>query len=979
MKKRKNKAQQAVAAVVMGMNLVNTMSPLALAAQAPVQPEAMRPAPQAQPLEYTVLPQVLQAVEGMVFARAEAAFINVTSGQTISSASIGYGTYMYISSGGTGIIGENKEGYQGVFSGGVGSIGTMASGMAGAQNISSGGQGFIEIMIDGNQTAYGGTGNITTMNGGYQVVYNSGSGHIETMSGGYQWISRGGVGSIETMKSGNQSVGTNGTGIIETMSGGTQHIIKSGGVGSIGTMYNAAQNITSGVGSIDIMSGGRQFISSGASGSINILSIGNQSVYGGGVGSIGTMSGGGQVIKSGGNGSINTMNGGNQYISGGGNGSVETMNSGNQMIKSGGNVSVNTMNGGNQYISSGGNGSVNTIYGGIQYISSGGNGSVNTMNGGNQYISSGGNGSVETMNNGMQSGAGNMSISVMNGGTQTIINTGSGSINVMNGGEQQINSSAVGIISSLNGGTQILNGDSATAKETTINGGTQLVQNGTAQNNIVNSGEQIISGGKVTDTTINGGTQIISGGVVSGNTVNAGVMLFENSAATVNDVTMNGGEMLFGSADAYKITSLNFNGGTVDLTENASPNYQTLTLENYSGSGGTFKLDADFKAVSGDTVVINSATNAAGYIQVNGANIDESAVSEDTPLLLVTVSSGNATFTGKSLNGGGLYEYNPEIAEGDEIGKAANSYYLTGLTKNVNNDTLALLDGIDNSYAMWRNTNDTLRKRLGEIHTLPSNDGADGVWARYIGGKFDGGSYEGQYNLYQLGYDKNYDAKSIIGFALEKGGGNATYSFGSGEDDLFAGAVYGSWLADDGSYTDVVAKIGRFDTELNSYGDFPDSADYRHNAYSLSVEYGKKISLNKAGLYLEPQAQFIAGRLDSVNYTTDRGTKVSVDGINSYIGRVGVMFGQQLENGSDVYIKANLLHEFGGESSLAMLAANGDALTMEKDYGDTWYELGIGANIKIGRASYFYGDIERGFGGDIDKKWQINAGLRFEF
>lgn len=398
-----------------------------------------------------------------------------------------------------------------------------------------------------------------------------------------------------------------------------------------------------------------------------------------------------------------------------------------------------------------------------------------------------------------------------------------------------------------------------------------------------------------------------------------------------------------------------------------------------NGRGGTFKLDADFAAVSGDTVVINSATNAAGYIQVNGANIDASAVSETNPLLLVTVSSGNATFTGKSLNGGGLYEYNPEIAEGDEINQDPNEFYLTGLTKNVNNDTLALLDGIDNSYAMWRNTNDTLRKRLGEIHTLPSNDGTDGVWARYIGGKFDGGSYEGQYNLYQLGYDKNYDAKSIIGFALEKGGGNATYSFGSGEDDLFAGAVYGSWLADDGSYTDVVAKIGRFDTELNSYGDFPDSADYRHNAYSLSVEYGKKISLNKAGLYLEPQAQFIAGRLDSVNYTTDRGTRVSVDGINSYIGRVGVMFGQQLENGSDVYIKANLLHEFGGESSLAMLAANGDALTMEKDYGDTWYELGIGANIKIGRASYFYGDIERGFGGDIDKKWQINAGLRFEF
>ena len=926
MKKRKNKAQQAVAAVVMGMNLVNTMSPLALAAQAPVQPEAVRPAPQAQPLEYTVLPQVLQAVEGMVFARAEAENITVNSGQITSVQTISNGTSMVVNNGGVGIIDDmGYGGYQLVSYGGIGSIVNFSNN--GAQSVYSGGTGYVETLnADGaSQWVIGGTGSITVITTGYQSVYSGGVGSIETMNGGDQgiWegvgtienmnggaqnvakdaygyigtmnegrqrVSRGGIGNIETMKGGNQSVGTNGTGIIETMSGGTQHI-SNGGVGSVGTMYDGAQRISAGTGIIDVMSGGNQSVDD--------------------AGSIGIMYDGAQFVASKGNvGIIGTMNGGKQELNYGGNGSIGIMNNGQQCGV--GNMSIDVMNGGLQ---------------------------VNE--GGSMYSAN---------------------IGTMNGGSQVLTFAAIGNIGVMNDGEQQIGGTAVGIISSLNGGTQILNGDSATAKDTIINGGVQLVQNGTAQ-----------------DNTVNGGTQIISGGVVSDNTVNAGVMLFEGSGAKVNDVAMNGGEMLFGSANAYSISSLNFNGGTVDLTENASTGYQTLTLDNYSGSGGTFKLDADFKAVSSDKVEITNANNAAGYIQVNGANIDESAVSETNPLLLVTVSNGSATFTGKSLNGGGLYEYNPEIAEGDEIGKTANSYYLTGLTKNVNNDTLALLDGIDNSYAMWRNTNDTLRKRLGEIHTLPSNDGADGVWARYIGGKFDGGSYEGQYNLYQLGYDKNYDAKSIIGFALEKGGGNATYSFGSGEDDLFAGAVYGSWLADDGSYTDVVAKIGRFDTELNSYGDFPDSADYRHNAYSLSVEYGKKITLNKAGLYLEPQAQFIAGRLDSVNYTTDRGTKVSVDGINSYIGRVGVMFGQQLENGSDVYIKANLLHEFGGESSLAMLAANGDALTMEKDYGDTWYELGIGANIKIGRASYFYGDIERGFGGDIDKKWQINAGLRFEF
>lgn len=830
MKKRKNKAQQAVAAVVMGMNLVNTMSPLALAAQAPVQPEAVRPAPQAQPLEYTVLPQVLQAVEGMVFARAEAAPQNITvnDGESSSADSFNAGDAMSINSGGTGSIGTMNGGNQNINSGGVGSVGIK--------------------------------------NGGTQIISSGGTGIIDVMNSG-----------------GGQNISNGGTGIIGTMNTNFYQTIVSGAYASIG-IFNHSNGI--------------------------------QEVIGG-TANIGTMNDGTQFGFAGGTCIIGTMEGG---------------------IQRGELAYIDTINNGLQEIYASGVGSAGTMNGGIQEVGRDATGNIGIMNGGTQI-------------NGMQ---------IV--GTRIVTFAATGNIGVMNDGEQQICGTAVGIISSLNGGTQILNGASAMAKETIINGGTQLVQNGTAQNN-----------------TVNGGTQIISGGVVSGNIVNAGVMLFENSAATVNDVAMNGGEMLFGSAAAYSISALNFNGGTVDLTENASADYQTLTLENYSGNGGTFKLDADFEAVSGDKVVINNANNAAGYIQVNGANIDASAVSEDNPLLLVTVNNGSATFTGKSLNGGGLYEYNPEIAEGDEINQNPNEFYLTGLTKNVNNDTLALLDGIDNSYAMWRNTNDTLRKRLGEIHTLPSNDGADGVWARYIGGKFDGGSYEGQYNLYQLGYDKNYDAKSIIGFALEKGGGNATYSFGSGEDDLFAGAVYGSWLADDCSYTDVVAKIGRFDTELNSYGDFPDSADYRHNAYSLSVEYGKKISLNKAGLYLEPQAQFIAGRLDSVNYTTDRGTKVSVDGINSYIGRVGVMFGQQLENGSDVYIKANLLHEFGGESSLAMLAANGDALTMEKDYGDTWYELGIGANIKIGRASYFYGDIERGFGGDIDKKWQINAGLRFEF
>ncbi|WP_367317584.1 autotransporter outer membrane beta-barrel domain-containing protein [Phascolarctobacterium faecium] len=41
--------------------------------------------------------------------------------------------------------------------------------------------------------------------------------------------------------------------------------------------------------------------------------------------------------------------------------------------------------------------------------------------------------------------------------------------------------------------------------------------------------------------------------------------------------------------------------------------------------------------------------------------------------------------------------------------------------------------------------------------------------------------------------------------------------------------------------------------------------------------------------------------------------------------------------------------------------------------------MGLGGNVKLGRASHLYSDIERSFGADIQKKWQINAGVRFEF
>lgn len=429
-------------------------------------------------------------------------------------------------------------------------------------------------------------------------------------------------------------------------------------------------------------------------------------------------------------------------------------------------------------------------------------------------------------------------------------------------------------------------------------------------------------------------------------------------------------------------------GATVDLTFDEVATTK-VDIADYNGTGGNIIMDTDLASeADGDKINITTANAGTTYVQVKDASlVNGIEVTGNKNLLLITDASENINFVGKNLNAGGLWDVTPTIengltvtdADGNVIG-TADQWYLTKIAKAVNNDSQVLLDAVDNSYALWRNTNDSLRKRLGELRFRTNETDGDGIWARYTSGKFSGSGFDSSYNMYQLGYDKADNAKSTYGFAVDSGTGHANYASGGGKDKMTALSVYGTWTGEKGNYTDVVARVGQFDTDVDSYGDYPDKASYKNRAYSLSVEYGKRIELSKErGTFIEPQAQLIIGRLGSNSYITDRGTAVAVEGMNSAIARLGVVAGKKINDGSDIYFKASALHEFAGERDISMRAANGEVLAGSNDYGDTWFELGFGGNVKLGGASHLYGDIERSFGADIQKKWQINAGVRFEF
>ena len=905
------------------MNLVNTAAPAVAVAmteqQQPAPKQAVSEAQQEemQSYAYEVLPILAGYVDEIVFSKAEAASsYSVGVGENRSIASTDDYDSVYVASGGTCTIDSNRA--------------------------------KINVVDGGSLNIGNNIGSVTVSGGNVSVVSNNQDlrvegGNVSVVNSEHQIYVSGGTCIIDVNKQENHVSG--GTSIIKAM--------------DTSDSMQRNQVISGGVGIVSVM---------------NATSAYNQQVQTihGGSGVVGTMLDGWQWIKSAGaEGHIGTMSGGSQAINAG-SGSIDTMYGGFQTLGKNTNAEIATMVEGLQFIHASATGAISAMYGGQQIIGNPGyenaSGAIISMAGGQQQIWAGNNGSITTMSgaSAMQiiglSGIANGSIDTLEDGIQMIgynnnpsyKGVGTGTINIMNSGLQIVGysggSACVGSIKTMNNGQQ-----------------------------------QVNDGGTGTVTDLLGGIQIVrSGGTATATTVGSGGMQYIEAGAVISGTVLDGGSLRLRQTDsAYTLANtLTINNGVLDLTNGAgimpnlrvAPVYQMLILNDLQGTGGNIYMDTDLANNTGDQIIVNISNSGTGTYAVY---VNDQSIVSDTELtgrlLLIDDQSGRLNFEGITANNGGLWDATPVL------NKETNQWYLSRIVKTANNDTKVLLFDAENSYAMWRNTADSLRSRLGELHGSAEHD--NGIWARTQTGRFSGSGYEGRYNLYQLGYDKIFADKSVYGAAIDYGDGTGSYAYGSGKDKLTALSLYGVWQGNRGTYTNVTARYGSFTTDLKSYGGYPDKADYKHHVYSISVEYGQRFDYHQ-GLFFEPQAQFTMGRINSISYTTDRGANGYIEGMNSAIGRIGFVLGQKIKNDSDIYLKADLLHEFAGERDLQLTSDAGgtnDILTKHNDYGDTWFELGLGGNVRISKTGNFYGEVTRGFGGDINKKWSVNAGLRFTF
>lgn len=421
-------------------------------------------------------------------------------------------------------------------------------------------------------------------------------------------------------------------------------------------------------------------------------------------------------------------------------------------------------------------------------------------------------------------------------------------------------------------------------------------------------------------------------------------------------VDVNGASMTVGNLET---------AGTLNL-KSKDGKATNISAETLKGANGTVTTDSLENKIQAETSEATGLT-----VKGNGDIADQIAADASKAKVLANVvTSGNGNDAKSAASG---IEADAGVISGGFRATVNADGGIEKLTEFVNTSNQAVSSMTNISLMTWRQENNDMNKRLGEVR---ASEGNQGIWARMARGqsKYGAQGIKNQYNYYQLGYDSKISDDWILGGAFTYTDGDSSYINGSGTNKHTGFAVYGSNLRDDGSFIDLIAKYAHMKNDFDVNGGVG-SGDYSTNGLSFSAEYGKRFQ--QEGYWIEPQAELTYGRVSSADFKTKRGAKVHQDSMDSLVGRLGFSLGKDIKQGN-VYVRASYLYDFQGDTSVTM-SKGGAATSFKTDLGGGWWEFGVGTNLDLGHDTHFYLDVETTAGGDVDTPWQWNAGVRYSF
>ncbi|MEE1375691.1 MAG: autotransporter outer membrane beta-barrel domain-containing protein, partial [Dialister sp.] len=355
-------------------------------------------------------------------------------------------------------------------------------------------------------------------------------------------------------------------------------------------------------------------------------------------------------------------------------------------------------------------------------------------------------------------------------------------------------------------------------------------------------------------------------------------------------------------SQAVALNSLKLNNGVVNLDSDKLGANSPVKVENISGNGTITTNSLDNKLVI-DEKAAGTKLKVEGSGEIGDKILAGKATLEDLAGTAKKVDGKTASDVVETQDGIIAGKMSAKVGAD---GKIVDSTIKTAVQQH--NQAVSSMTNL--SLMTWRQENNDMNKRLGEVR---ASEGSQGIWARMARGqsKYGQQGIKNQYNYYQLGYDSKISDDWILGGAFTYTDGDSSYTNGSGTNKHTGFAVYGSNLRDDGSFIDLIAKYAHMKNDFDVNGGVG-SGDYSTNGLSFSAEYGKRF--HQEGYWIEPQAELTYGRVSSADFTTKNGASVHQDSMDSLVGRLGFSLGKDIKQGN-VYVRASYLYDFQGDTS----------------------------------------------------------------
>ena len=456
-------------------------------------------------------------------------------------------------------------------------------------------------------------------------------------------------------------------------------------------------------------------------------------------------------------------------------------------------------------------------------------------------------------------------------------------------------------------------------------------------------------------------------------------------------------------ADSEAATVAMAGSSTIDLTHDHG--FQKLKINNLSG---TIRMDYDDSQSStdgstADKLFINnhSGTHCLYLNEVNGAT-SLTGNAEGTVLVSVVTEGEDSYFKAASDDNltWNIYELNKK--QSTTTGYNIDWY----LAKNTNptpapqdptRAEAATLKAHNMNYYLWRDQSERLTKRLG---ITCFDEECAGVWTKMSNSDISGSGIYGsdaKVKTYTIGYDFKHNSDehltaadanktrdfSGLAFTYIKGSSSMdgykvsdALQVAGGRSDIRGGALtaYHTHTSQSGSYADYVLRYSSYDNDFKLDGI---NGSAKSHGLQASAEYGCRLE-NNHGLFVTPNAQFTLGRLYNKAFTTSDGVHVASDHLNSAILSMGVDVGQTLGDQSQFYAKVRYNTELGDRVSAAFYKGDKSDFC-SGDSNGSWWEYGLGFDIKAGHASHLFMDAERASGSGFSKDWSWRIGARFDF